>query len=446
MSALAQVLLAQGERVSGSDVQRNPLLERIREMGGTIRMGHASSHVEGADLVVYSSSIPPHNPELIHARNQGIPVLHRGQMQARLVNHRRTIAVTGSHGKSTTTALAAELLVAAGWDPTVLLGAEVEILGGNARAGKGPYAVVEADESDDSLLWLTPSVAVITAIDEEHLDYFRNAGEILETYAAFADRVVQKGRVIFCVDDSLALRLLPALRGRCLTYGLSEGAQIRAQGIELNAGSSRYRCVKNAKALGSVRLHIPGIHNVVNSLAVVGLADFLGIDFRVTQKALANYRGAKRRFQIQGEVEGVLVVEDYAHHPAEIQATLKAARNFPGRRVRCVFQPHRFSRTRYLMSRWAESFALADEVILLPIYAASEEPVDGVSSETLLQAIRSSGNLSVSLSSSEEVLEQLGRSASSGDMVLFLGAGSVGSLARRLVESLGGRHVAVTHA
>ena len=436
MSGIAQLLLSRGERVSGSDIQENPLLKRIAKMGGQVRIGHAASHLNGAELVVYSSSIVPQNPELVKARNRGIRVLHRGQMLAQMVSARSTIAVAGSHGKSTTTALVGQLLIQAGLDPMVVLGAEVDPLGGNVRSGHGRYAILEADESDGSFLWLQPKMAVITNIDEEHLDYFRNSSEILETYAAFVTKVHPRGTLIGCADDPRVRQILAISKRRLITYGLSNRAQITAVEIEGGAGRSRYRCLRSGKTLGKIQLSIPGIHNVVNSLAVVGLAQSLGIDFATTQAALESYQGARRRFQIHGEVNGVLVVEDYAHHPAEIQATLQAARSWKGRKIMAVFQPHRYSRTRYLLKRFGSSFDLADEVILLPIYAASEDPIHQVTSESLLKEIQACGKTKVSLQSKEEVLGQLTQQSKPGDLILFLGAGSIGGLSLRLVEAL----------
>lgn len=436
MSGIAQLLLARGESVSGSDLQDNSILRGIRSLGGRVWIGHSASHVARADRVVYSSSISPENPELIAARNQGIPVLHRGQMIAHLLAGRRTIAVTGAHGKSTTTAMAAQLLLTAGLDPTVLLGAEVESLGGNARPGKGRYAVLEADESDGSLLWLHPSIGILTNVDEEHLDYFRNSGEIMEMAAGFAGRVEPDGFLIGCQDNVPLSRILAVSGRRKITYGLSSEAGFTAVQIQLTVGGSRYQAVHGGRAMGTVRLKVPGIHNLVNSLAVIGLAHALEIDFKTAQAALENFSGAKRRFQIQGEMNGILVVEDYGHHPAEILSTLEAARSWPGRRIRCVFQPHRYTRTRYLLSRFGSCFRSADELILLPIYAASENPIPGVTSEALVETVRRESRILVSLRSPEEALERLAADSKSGDLILFLGAGSVGALAGKLMEML----------
>lgn len=436
MSAIAQVLLAEGNKVSGSDVSESPLLKEIQRQGGKVYLGHKASHVRGADAVVYSSSIAPQNPELIEARNSRIPVLHRGQMLARILRNKRVIAVTGAHGKSTTACLAAELLIQARFDPTVVLGAELESLGSNARTGSGRYAVVEADESDASFLWLSPQVVILTNIDHEHLDYFRNPAEILENYTAFAKRIPPGGVFIGCADDPKVVGIGSAGRRKRLTYGLGNQSDVRAEETVLTPGGSRCQAILHGRPLGTVTLKIPGIHNLVNSLSILALGQALKIDFSVTQEVLKNFSGVKRRFQIQGTVSGILVVEDYGHHPAEIAATLKAARSFPGKRIRCVFQPHRYSRTQYLLRQFVSALSLADDLVLLPIYAASEDPIAGVESDLIVKALRAKGKRQVRLASGEETLRYLSKEARSGDLVLFLGAGSVGSLAGRLLERL----------
>ena len=438
MSGLARLLLAQGKKVSGTDTHDNEILAGIRRLGGEVRIGHAAANLDHPQVVVYSSSIPPANPEITAARNRGVPVLHRGQMLARLLEGKETVAVTGAHGKSTTTAMIGWLLSQAGLDPTVILGAEVEALGGNARLGKGRHAVVEADESDGSMLWLSPSIAIVTNMDEEHLDYFRNRREIGAAYAAFAGRVKPGGTLVACADDPRVRRLLKN-SSRAIGYGLREGARYRATQVRLHPGGSRYRLIREGKAVGPVELRVPGIHNVVNSLAAAAAADLLQIDFKTAQSALGSYAGAKRRFQIHGEAGGVMVVEDYAHHPAEIQATLEAARSWGKRRIRCVFQPHRFTRTRYLMDRFAACFRRADEVFLLPVYAASESPIAGVDAGTLGREIRRSGQKRVRLVEPSQALAELKASARPGDMVLFLGAGSIGGMAAQFMKELRSR-------
>ncbi len=436
MSGIARLLLARGEWVSGCDLVANGLFKMLQRSGAHLKAGHAASHIHGADRVIYSSSVSAQNPELLAARNQGLPVLHRGQMAAELVSGKKTIAVTGAHGKSTTAALAASLLVKAGLDPTILLGAQVDALGGNARLGRGRYAVIEADDSDGSLLWLAPYAAILTNVDEEHLDYFRNRAEILETYEAFLERVQPQGAVIGCVDDPGVESLLRLNAGRGIGYGLSEKAQVRAIEIEQGAGRASYLCLHSGRRLGRIRLNLTGAHHLVNSLAAVALGEWLGIKFSTVQESLAGYQGAQRRFEVHGEEAGVLVVEDYAHHPQEIRSTLQAARHWEGRRIRCVFQPHRYTRTHYLFDRFCSSLGLADEVILLPIYAASEDPMDGVDSGKIVQRLQGQGRRARLFESSEELLTWLASDARSGEMILFMGAGSVGELAPQFLKAL----------
>ncbi len=437
MSGLARILLEQGVQVSGSDCAGAAALRGIRSAGARVRPSHSAGNINHPDVVVYSSAITPANPELIAARNRGIPVLHRGQLLAELAAGRRTVAVAGAHGKSTTSAMAAQLLTRAGLDPLVVLGAEVESLGGSAKSGKGNYAVVEADESDGSFLWLNPFIGIITNLDDEHLDYFRNRSEIEEAYAAFAERVQPGGALIGCADDPSVRELLARPGRRRIGYGLSQHAQIRAVDIRLEGAGSRYRCVRGEKTLGSVQLNVPGLHNVVNSLAAAATGEALGIAFQITREVLAEYRGAKRRFQVHGEEKGVMVVEDYGHHPTEIRATLQAARGWAGRRVRCLFQPHRYSRTRYLMDRFPPAFADADEVVLLPIYAASEEPLAGATDDLLYKNFRAAGRKKVKqCDGPRQALAYLEESSKPGDLVLFLGAGSVGPLAEKFLKRL----------
>lgn len=436
MSALARLLIERGVQVSGSDAGESALLKTIERLGGRIQLGHRAGNINHPDAVVYSSSIAPGNPELVAARNRGIPVLHRGQMLARLVENRRTIAVAGSHGKSTTTAMIAQLLTQAGCDPMLALGAEVEALGGNARAGRGPCAVVEADESDNSFLWLRPWAAVITNIDDEHLDYFRDRWEIEEAYETFARRVHPEGALIGCIDDGRVRSLFSRAQPQRISYGLAGDARFRAADVQLKPGWSRFRCLRDGRTLGKIRLSVPGVHNVVNSLAAVAAGDLLGLDFALTARVLESYQGARRRFQIHADVGGVLVVEDYGHHPAEIEATLAAAQGWKGRRIRCVFQPHRYSRTHHLLDRFRGCFAAADELILLPVYAASEEPLEGATSTALAAIVRQPARKKVRLQTPQEALDYLQGTRASGDLVLFLGAGSVGSMAQQFARTL----------
>lgn len=436
MSGLARLLAARGWPVSGSDVQDGPLLKSLRRAGVRIRIGHRAQGIRGAGTVVYSSSIAPANPELMAAFDQGLTVLHRGQMAAALARGRRLIAVTGAHGKSTTSAMIADLLFRVGWDPMVLLGAELLVIGGNARMGRGRWAVFEADESDNSLLWLKPSVGLVTNIDDEHLDYFRNREEILRMARGFAGRVAPAGTLIGCSDDAQVAQLLGSVSRRTLSYGFNPGAAVRAEGVELGPEGSRYRCWINGRERGEVLLKVIGRHNVLNSLGAIAAAEAIGLDFDRARAGLAQYAGIRRRFQLLGVVGGAMVFEDYGHHPAEVEATLGMARLWPDRRVICVFQPHRYSRTQHLMDRFGASFRQADQVILLPIYAASEAPVEGIGPQQLCARIVSAGTPARILTA-EQILARLGKELLPNDLVLFMGAGSVGALAHRFVARFG---------
>lgn len=438
MSGLAQVLLQGGDRVSGSDLARTAATDRLRALGASVQIGHAAAGVVGADLVVYSSSIAPQNPELVAARHRGIPVWSRGRALATLLAGRRGIAVGGSHGKTTTTAMIASVLVGAGRDPTMLLGGEVERLGGNARVGGGPHVVVEADESDGLFVYLAPSLAVITNIEAEHLDYYRNDGEILHAYQQFADRLPADGLLIAGGDDPGVQRLRRGVRRRVLAYGLSHGLDLVAESPRVCGRRGDYLARYRGRRLGTVTLQVPGLHNVVNSLAAIGVGLTEGVSFAQIRRSLAEYSGAGRRFQARGEVNGVLVIEDYAHHPTEIAVTLQAARTWAGRRVFCVFQPHRFSRTKYLRAQFGTCFSRADALILTDVYAASEDPVEGIGADSLSQAVRASGYEAVEVMPSDRIVPHLLTMVRAGDLVLVLGAGDIGRVAGELVQALKG--------
>lgn len=436
MSGLAHVLMRRGVRVSGSDLAPAPAIERLVAQGARVAIGHDAAHVRGADLVVYSSAIAPQNPELVAARNAGIPVSPRGRMLGACMTGKVGIAVSGSHGKTTTTAMIAVTLVAAGQDPTILVGADVPQCDGNARIGAGPHIVVEADESDGSFVYLTPAVAVVTNIEEEHLDYYRNVREIVHAYHQFVGRLPADGVFIGCGDDPGVRQLLFGIRSRRLTYGLRRGCDVTAERLQVAGRDARYVARFRGRRLGSVMLQVPGAHNVVNSLAAIGVGLTLGLEFSAVRRGLGSFAGASRRFQSRGEVNGIMVVEDYAHHPTEIEATLHAARTWPGRRVFCVFQPHRFSRTKYLRERFGACFSSADRVILTDVYAASEDPLDGVGADALSRVIRAHGCSSIQVVPRPQIVPHLLRQVQSGDLVLVLGAGDIGQVAVELVQAL----------
>lgn len=439
MSGMAQLLLERGERVSGSDLQMTPTLARLAARGARVFVGHQAAQVQGADLVVFSSSIAPQNPELVAARNQGIPTWSRATLLAEFLMGKTSVAVSGAHGKTTTTGLIASILLDAGRDPTILIGGDVARLGGNARWGQGRHVVVEADESDGSFVELAATIAVVTNIDEEHLDYYRNLREILEAYEQFVQRMAPGGTLVCCGDDPGVQQLLAGTRAPRLTYGLAGAWDLVAESPQVSGRHATYTARFKGQRLGDITLQIPGLHNVVNSLAAVATGLTLGCSFEEIRRALAQYEGAGRRFQARGDVDGIMVVEDYAHHPTEIAATLQAARTWPRGRLLCVFQPHRFSRTRYLRDRFSTCFAAADQVILTEVYAASEEPIEGIGAATLSAAIRASGFQAIEVLAREAVVPALLRTVRAGDTVLVLGAGDIGQVAGELVQALEAR-------
>jgi UDP-N-acetylmuramate--alanine ligase len=414
-------------------------------------VGHDASHVGDADVVVYSSAVRPDNPEITDAHRRRIPVIPRAEMLAELMRLRSGIAVAGAHGKTTTTSMVALALERAGLDPTAVIGGKLSAFGSNARLGRGEYMVVEADESDRSFLRLTPTVAVVTNIDEEHLEAYRDFEDLQQAFLEFANKVPFYGAVIACVDDPHVRALVPRMTRRVITYGLG-AADADVRGTEVAQADGMWSCLvvpggglKDAAGLQSqpasplctLRLPIPGRHNLQNALAAVAVGLELGIEPAVVAGALASFRGADRRFQRLGEADGVLVVDDYGHHPTEIQAVLDAAKASLGRRLIVAFQPHRYSRTARLMDRFGPALAQADELVLADIYAASEDPIPGVTLEALAEAIRPSlsGGLHVA-PSVDEAVRVVARLARPGDAVITLGAGSIGTAGLKVLDAL----------
>jgi UDP-N-acetylmuramate--alanine ligase len=442
MSGIAELLANLGYEVSGSDAKRTEVTDRLAGLGVTIATGHAAAHVGGADVVVVSSAIAGSNPEVAEARRRHVPVIPRAEMLAELMRLRYGIAVAGAHGKTTTTSMVALLLDRAGLDPTAVIGGRLSAFGSNARLGKGDYMVAEADESDRSFLKLSPSIAVITNIDREHMESYGTWENLQSAFAEFANKVPFYGAVIACADDRPVADLLPRLTRRVITYGLDAPADISGQGMQLEAFGSRLT-VRQSRAdgtsleLGALRLRVPGRHNVLNALAATAVGVEVGITFERIASALEEFQGAERRFQTRGEVGGVLVVDDYGHHPTEIAAVLAAARAGIGRRVVAVFQPHRFSRTEQLLEAFGPAFAGADHVVLTDIYAAGEAPIPGIDSEALARSIRGACTAPVDLVHSLDDLPQaVAALARPGDLVLTLGAGSIGTVAERILAAL----------
>jgi UDP-N-acetylmuramate--alanine ligase len=439
MSGIAEVLLNLGYQVSGSDLKESDTTRRLAALGGRMWRGHAREHVEAVDVVVTSSAVRRDNPEVVEARARKIPVIPRAEMLAELMRLKYGVAIAGSHGKTTTTSLAAHLLAHAGMDPTAVVGGKVNAFGSNAKLGKGDYMVVEADESDGSFLHIPPTIAVVTNVDPEHLDHWKTPEALRQGFVAFVNRVPFYGLAILCFDHPGVQSLLPDVEKRFVTYGEAPQADYRAAHIDVSRGQVSFDAFRRDEPLGRFALSMVGRHNALNALAVVALGDEMGIPHDVTRAAFASFAGVQRRFTVRGEAAGVTVVDDYGHHPAEVRATLRGARDAFDRRVVCVFQPHRYSRTRDLLAEFATAFNDADVLVLSDIYAAGEEPLPGVSGESLAEAIRAHGHKDVTFVPDRARLALAAREKlRPGDLVLTLGAGDITQVGPELLGLLAG--------
>ncbi|MBI4014309.1 MAG: UDP-N-acetylmuramate--L-alanine ligase [Candidatus Rokubacteria bacterium] len=437
MSGIAEVLLTLGYRVTGSDARRSEAVERLERLGAKVFAGHAASHIEGAQVVVYSSAVARDNPELQAARQRGIPVIPRAEMLAELMRVKSGIAIAGTHGKTTTTSMVGAVLAEAGFDPTIVVGGRITALGANARLGQGEFLVAEADESDGSFLKLTPTIAVVTTIDAEHLDYYTDLAAIRETFLQFINKVPFYGVAVLCVDQPEIQALLPRVEKRVITYGLAGPADLVAAAVRLEGLTARFEVLQRGESLGELALQVPGAHNVANALAATAVGLDLEIPFAVVQRALAGFTGVHRRFQVKGEVDGILVVDDYGHHPAEIRATLAAARAGFHRRLVVAFQPHRYTRTLHLHAEFLTAFGDADVLVITDIYPAGETPIPGVHARTLVEGIVARSTREVRyVSDRGELVELLLRLVRPGDLVLTLGAGDIGTVADQVLGRL----------
>ena len=428
MSGLAEILLLSTPlEISGCDLQRSENTDRLTRLGARIAYGHDPSHVREADLVVTSSAVEDSNPEVVAARERGVPVIRRAEMLAEIMRLKQGVAIAGTHGKTTTTSLTGMVLTEAGFDPTIVVGGQVRILGTNARLGKGDFLVAEADEFDRSFLKLTPVVAVVTNVEEDHLDCYKDLEDILESFAIFANRVPFYGAVVACADDPGVRRILPCITRRVITYGVSEEASLRAREIKLEASGTTFEVWEGSWLLGTVRLSLPGRHNVANALAAIAVGRELSIPFPTIARAVAQFTGVVRRFETKGERDGVLVVDDYAHHPTEIEATLAAARQvFPNRRLVALFQPHLYSRTRDFWQRFGKALVGCDLAIVTDVYPSRERPIPGISGEMIAKAARDAGQANLLyVPDRKRVIDEVERSLRSGDVLLTLGAGDV---------------------
>ncbi len=437
MSGIAELLLNLGYQVSGSDAKESAVTKRLSGLGARTLVGHAPENVTDADVVVYSSAVVRENPELVAARGRGIPIIRRAEMLAELMRLKYGIAVAGSHGKTTTTSLVATVLQAGGLDPTVVIGGRLNALGANAKLGASDLLVAEADESDGSFMHLSPTVAVVTNIDPEHLDHHGTFERLQQTFCDFIQKVPFYGLAVLCLDHPGVQALLPRIDRRIATYGFAAQADWRARDVEFDKLDSRFEVVREGKKIGRFAVRMPGPHSVLNCLATLAVADEMGVPMEVAKKALASFGGVDRRFTIVGDAGGVLVVDDYGHHPAEIRATLEAAQRGFGRRVVVGFQPHRYTRTRDLFSEFETAFNRADVLFVTDVYAAGEARIEGIDSERLAAGIRRHGHKAVThVTTPKALLPALAEEAKGGDLVLLLGAGDIGQIGPALVELL----------
>jgi UDP-N-acetylmuramate--alanine ligase len=436
MSGIAEILLNLGYPVSGSDLKRSPVTERLAALGGTIFEGHAAANVVGASVVVVSSAVNDANPEVVEARASKVPVIQRAEMLAELMRLKYGIAVAGMHGKTTTTSMIAAILAGGGLDPTIVVGGRIDAMGSNARLGKSQYLVAEADESDRSFLKLSPILGVVTNLDREHMDCYQDMADVEAAFVCFMDRVPFYGAITACVDDALLAAVLPRVRRRVYTYGFMPDANFVCRLLPTGEGArSRFEVVAAGHVLGAFALHVPGRHNVLNATAAVAIGTQLEIAPAAIATALADFRGVDRRFQLKGMGRGITVVDDYGHHPTEIRATLAAARDCGYKHVHVIFQPHRYTRTRDLMEEFAGAFDDADSVEMLDIYAASEEPIAGIDAEALTRKIhrpqvRYAGDVA-------DAVAAVTDRAQDGDLIMTLGAGSVSQVGPQVLEALG---------
>jgi len=437
MSGIAEVLLNLGYHIAGSDLRETEVTRRLQSLGCEIHYGHRKENVKEADVVVVSSAVRPGNPEIEAAEQKLIPVIPRAEMLAELMRMKVGVAIAGTHGKTTTTSLIATILAAGGLDPTVVIGGRLNSIGSNARLGQGDFLVAEADESDGSFLKLIPTIAVVTNIDPEHLDYYKGIEVVKEAFLGFLNKIPFFGLSVLCLDHPNIQSLIPRLKKRFVTYGLTTQADFQAKEIVFEGLSTTFDVVHQRREVGRLRLQMPGLHNVYNALAAVATAFELEISFQTVQETLRDFGGIQRRFQVKGEKKGILVVDDYGHHPVEIMATLKAARTGWERRIVAVFQPHRYSRTQSLFQDFLTAFYDADVLLLTDIYPAGEDPIEGVGAKAMFEGIREYGHKDVTyLTDKKEIVDHLLRIVMPGDLVITMGAGDIWQVSETLMNRL----------
>ena len=437
MSGIAEVLINLGYNVTGSDLRESDTVKRLKGLGAEVHIGHEAENVQGSDVVVISSAVREDNPEVVEAHKQNIPVIPRAQMLAELMRLRFGIAVAGSHGKTTTTSMVEAVLSHGGLDPTIVVGGKVQTLGTNARLGEGDFMVVEADESDGSFLLLSPVIAVLTNIDEEHMDHYEDMEELENAFQDFLNKIPFYGLSVLCLDCPRVEKIASSFNKRLVTYGFNPGAELRAENVKIKGFETHFTAIQGGEVLGEVKIHTPGTHNAQNALAAIAVGMELGMSFEEVREGLSGFKGIDRRMQIKGSSGGITVVDDYAHHPKEIEVTIEAIKNTGAQRLHVIFQPHRYSRTKLLFDDFAKVLQKADELYLLDIYAASEDPIEGVSSESLFKAIKSAGFDNVTyINGTGNVVEMVLKELREGDTVLTLGAGNVWTYGEKIAEEL----------
>lgn len=439
MSGIAELLINLGYTVSGSDVRTSPVIKRLERLGGNIFIGHSPENITGADVVVYSSAVSFENPEVIEAREKGIPVIPRAEMLAELMRLKFGVSIAGAHGKTTTTSMVASILNAGGLDPTVVIGGRLDIWGGsNAKLGQGDILVAESDESDGSFMMLSPAIAVVTNIDLEHVDHYGSMEKIRETFTDFINKIPFYGTAIVCLDNQEIQGIIPLIKKRHITYGMTSQADLQARDIRKGPFDVDFEVVNQGRSMGRVKVNMPGSHMVLNALAAIAVGLEFEMDMDDIRTGLSAMGGLERRFQVKGEKKDIMVVDDYGHHPAEVAAILETAREcWPDKRLIVVFQPHRFTRTKALYDRFVISFNHADMLVLAPVYPAGERPIEGVDSGWLYQGIKDHGHRDVNLGGdNDEILKLLLDVVKPGDRVITLGAGDVYRIGEELLEKL----------
>ncbi len=437
MSGIAEILISQGFQISGSDLNQSENTDRLSELGAKIYFGHDAKNIKDAEAVVYSSAVKPKdNPETIEAEKKGLPVLRRAEMLAEVSRLNYSIAVSGSHGKTTATSMCGLILMKAGWDPTVIVGGRLRSLGGsNARLGKGEWTVLEADEFDRSFLKLLPTVAIINNVEEEHMDIYKDYEDLTNAFSEFANKTPFYGFTAVCLDDEGVKDVLPNIKKKTVTYGFSRNCDVYAEDLKFEGKSSECVVLSRGEKIGKLTVNIPGKHNITNALAATAVCLELGVEFEVIKEAVAEFSGVFRRFEIKGEKDGVLVIDDYAHHPTEIRATLEAARKGWNRRIVCVFQPHTYSRVKNFYKDFGRSFDDADVLVVTDIYPAREKPIEGITGELIAETAKRSGHKNVRyLPNKDTLYSKVKKITSDNDIVITIGAGDIWKIADLFLE------------